>query len=147
MTDPILICIDVALQLTSLLIALLASMTFSSKPIADLLPYNCAFFNCFTTSLYLAMLANPNKPIDLLCVTVPQKYFAVIALIVASIVLPYDWISIFAVLIVGTTLHLIAQKQVLSPAVAGVEKLFKCGEALDCGRIGYVTAVEGMKNA
>ena len=82
-------------------------MTFSSKSIADLLPYNCAFFNCFVTSLYLAMLANPNKPIDLLCVTVPQKYFAVIALIVASIVLPYDWISIVAVLIVGTGLHFI----------------------------------------
>lgn len=65
----------------------------------------------------------------------------------AKIVLPYDWISIAAVLIVGTALHFIKNKHVLAPGVAGLEKLLKCSVSYSCAKIGYVTATEGMNNA
>ncbi len=65
----------------------------------------------------------------------------------AKIVLPYDWISIVAVLMVGTALHFIKNKNVLAPGVAGLEKLLQCSVAFSCAKIGYVTAKEGINNA
>lgn len=94
------------------------------------------------------MLSNPNKPIDLLCFTVPQKYFALITLFFASIVLPYDYISIAAVLIVGTTLHFIRSKNILNACASRVEKIFGCGKAsCNLTSIGYITAEVGNHNA
>ena len=97
--------------------------------------------------VYQAMLANPNKPIDLLFFTVPQKYFALIALVFASIVLPYDYISIAAVLIIGTALHFIRNKDILNTAVSAIERVFGCGRACNCEPIGYITADVGKQNA
>ena len=93
-------------------IAFLASVSplGSSERPAAFLVKDSAFFNCFVAELLVAMLANPNKPIDLLCVTVPHKYFTLIALVFAKIVLPYDWISIVAALTIAISLHLFRSK-------------------------------------
>mmetsp|Transcript_24318 Transcript_24318/g.30159 ORF Transcript_24318/g.30159 Transcript_24318/m.30159 type:complete len:226 (+) Transcript_24318:143-820(+) len=135
--------INIALQLTSLPLAYLASQILSEMTYADILSKECAFFNIFVVDLYQAMLANPNKPIDLLFCTVPQKYFALIVLFFANIVLPYDYVSILAVLIVGTTLHLTRNVDLLNPTIAKVERAVGCGRTCNMGSIGYITADEG----
>lgn len=93
------------------------------------------------------MLANPNKQIDLLFCTVPQKYFTLILLVLAKVVLPYDWISIVAILVVGTILHMARARQILNPAVNAIERLVGCGRACNPSTFGYITAAEGLKNA
>ena len=112
----------------------------SDKTTSDLLAKDCAFFNIFVADLYQAMLANPNKQIDLLFFTVPQKYFTLILLVLAKVVLPYDWISIVAILVVGTTLHWARAKQILNPCVNAFERLVGCGLACNPATIGYITA-------
>ena len=106
---------------------------------AEALAQDSAFFNILVVEIYLAMLGNPNKPIDLLCTTVPQKYFVFITLGLSHFVLSYDWISIAAVVILGTVLHLIRSRSILTPAVAAFEKMVSCGHGLKCNTLGYVT--------
>ena len=94
------------------------------------------------------MLANPNKPIDILCATVPQKYFVFIALIFAHFVLPYDWISISAVIIVSSLLHFVlGKRQLINPCVATFERATRVNTMCGQSAIGYITAERGTKNA
>ena len=93
------------------------------------------------------MLANPNKPVDLLCMTVAQKYFIFVVLGLGHFVLPYAWTSIIAVFLVSIFLHLIRSKQLINPAVAGIERLFSCGRGCTTTRMGYISPEGGLKNA
>lgn len=61
--------------------------------------------------------------------------------------LPYDYISIAAVLIVGTALHFIRQKDILGAAVGAFERAIGCGKTCTCASIGYITADVGKFNA
>ena len=95
------------------------------------------------------MLANPNKPVDLLCITIAQKYFIFVVLGLGHFVLPYAWTSVISVILVSLTLHLIRSKHFLTPLVNQIEKLVACGRADCCTSsfLGYITALSGMKNA
>ena len=139
--------LDIVLQLVSLVLAFTLSMAFSDKSYADFLSQECAFFNIFVADLYQAMLSNPNKPIDLLFCTVPQKYFALVLFFLSAIVLPYDYISIATVLIIGTALHLTRNINPLNPVIGTIERTVGCGRACDCTSIGYITAEQGAINA
>ena len=129
------------------MLAFTFSLAFSDKSYADFLSQECAFFNIFVVDLYQAMLANPNKPIDLLFCTVPQKYFALVLFFFSAIVLPYDYISIATVLIIGTALHLTRNINLLNPVIGTIERTVGCGRACDCSSIGYITAEQGAVNA
>ena len=131
----------------SLLLAFLVSLVFAESTYANFLSQECAFFNIFVIDLFQAMLENPNKPIDMLFCTAPQKYFALVLFFFAAIMLPYDYISIIAVLMIGTTLHLTRNIHLLNPCVMSVEKALGCGARLNCSSIGYITAEQGAKNA
>lgn len=137
--------INIALQLVSFSIALFFSLFF--RPYSDTLVKDSAFFNIFVVDVYQAMLANPNKPIDMLFCKIAQKYFALVVLFFAYIVLPYDSVSIAAVVIVGTTLHFLRQKDILFYVVSAFERLIGCGKACTCTSIGYITAEAGKMNA
>jgi len=74
-----------------------------------------AFFSIFVSDMLQNMLANPNKPVDLLCVTVAQKYFIFVVLGLGHFVLPYAWSSVVAVFLVSLALHAIRRKRILNP--------------------------------
>ena len=96
---------------------------FSSETAGSFFDKDSAFFSIFVADMLQSMLANPNKPIDLLCVTVAQKYFILVVLGFGHFMLPYAWSSIIAVLLVSISLHMIRSKQLLYPAVAAIERL------------------------
>ena len=113
-----------------------------------LLAPESAFFNIFVTVLLLAMLRNPNKPIDLLFCTVPQKYFIFIALWLSHFVLSYDWVSIAAVIIVGLMLHFIRHCDVLGSLTATIERVAACGASCKCFEVlGYISVEQAEINA
>ena len=134
--------LDVTLHLVSYGICLLVAITpLTEEPAASIQPLDYAFFNIFVTVLLMAMLRNPNKPIDLLFCTVPQKYFIFIALWLSHFVLSYDWISIAAVTIVGLVLHSVRKYDILGSLTETVERVAACGASCRCGEVlGYISA-------
>lgn len=140
--------INVVVQLLSFAISLMVGSIRGVEP-ASLLKPDAAFFNIFVVDVIQAMLRNPNKPIDILCATVPQKYFILISLVLASIVLPYDWVSICAVLIVSGFLYLTRSMTIYNSCVRKLEACFRCDKACSSGGgfLGYITAEIGHKNA
>ena len=84
------------LQLVSYLVCLLFAALSSEGP-ASFFDQDSAFFSIFVAEMLQSMLANPNKPVDLLCVTVAQKYFIFVVLGLGHFMLPYAWTSIIAV--------------------------------------------------
>jgi len=56
------------------------------------------------------MFANPNKPIDLIFSIIPQKYFVFVALAFAHFVVPFAWVDIVSVVLVGLVLHLLRKR-------------------------------------
>ena len=93
------------------------------------------------------MFANPNKPIDLIFSIIPQKYFVFVALAIAHFVVPFAWVDIVSVVLVGLVLHLLRKRQILNPAVAAAERISKFGTLFSSGMLGYITAEKGAKNA
>ena len=138
----LLVCpLDVSIQLISYALCLIVSATpLTDEPASALLSQDSAFFNVFVAVLFLAMLTNPNKPIDLLFCSVPQKYFIFIALWLSHFVLSYDWISIVAVSIVGTSLYFVRHMNLLNKAAEVIEKVITCGKECNCEVLGYITA-------
>ena len=121
--------------------------TVTSTSATDLFSKDSAFFSVFVCEVVQAMLANPNKPIDLIFCTVPQKYFTFVVLAFAHFVLPYAWVDIASVILVGASLHLLRGKRILIPAVTAVERMTKCGACCNTGTFGYIMAANGVKNA
>ena len=117
---------------------------------ADLLSQDSAFFSIFVAEWFMMMLKNPNKPTDLVFCTLAQKYFILIVLVIVHFVASYDWISIAAVIFVGTLLHFILNHrgvEVLNPLTALIEKALTCGRSCNCSAMGFVTAEQGRQNA
>ena len=143
-------CIDVGIQLVSYAFCLLASLAVSESSGADLLSQDSAFFSIFVAEWFMMMLKNPNKPTDLVFCTLAQKYFILIVLVIVHFVASYDWISIAAVIFVGTSLHLILNHrgvEVLNPLTALIEKALTCGRSCNCSAMGFVTAEQGRQHA
>ena len=90
------------------------------------------------------MLANPNKPIDVLLATIPQKYFVFVVLGLGHFMLPFAWANIIAVLLVSISLHSIRSKQILNPAAARIERIICKGSTTF---MGYITAEASLNNA
>ena len=93
-----------ALQCVSYLVCLLIAV-FSSDPAGDYFDKDSAFFSIFVAEMLTKMLANPNKPVDILCATIAQKYFIFVVLGLGHFVLPYAWSSIIAVFLISLALH------------------------------------------
>lgn len=70
-----------------------------------------------------------------------------ITLLFAHVVLPYDWISIAAVLTVSLVLHLIRSQQILPPIAAALDRMLCCGKANSVSILGFISAAVGRKNA
>ena len=142
---------DVGIQLVSYAFCLLASLTVSrGSSGTDLLSQDSAFFSIFVAEWFMMMLKNPNKPTDLVFCTLAQKYFILIVLVIVHFVASYDWISIVAVIFVGTSLHLILNGrgvELLNPITALIEKALACGRSCNCNAMGFVTADQGRQNA
>ena len=115
-----------------------------------MLSQDSAFFSIFVAEWFMMMLKNPNKPTDLVFCTLAQKYFILIVLIIVHFVASYDWISIAAVIFVGSSLHLILNYrgvELLNPLTALLEKALTCGRSCNCNAMGFVTAEQGRQNA
>ena len=118
--------------------------TVTSTPATDLFSKDSAFFSVFVCEIVQAMLANPNKPIDLIFCTLPQKYFTFVVLALAHFVLPYAWVDIVSVILVGACLHLLRGKQILTSVVTAFERVTRCGACCNPGTLGYIMAENGV---
>ena len=140
-----LLLIDIVLQVLNYLICSVVCLVISAD-INELFVQDSAFFSIFVTDLLLAMFNNPNKPVDLLCVTVAQKYFTVIMLFFGHFMLPYDWISIVTVLLVSLTLHAIRKIDILSQICSRIERMLSCGRGCQVTLFGYITLDQAKQN-
>ena len=129
------------------MVCLLFAVISSEETAESFFDQDSAFFSIFVADMLQNMLANPNKPIDLLCVTIPQKYFIFVVLGLGHFVLPYAWSSIIAVFLVSISLHLIRSTHILNPMVQWIEKIASCGNGCSTTIMGYIPAQTGLKNA
>lgn len=133
--------------MTSFALCLGVAATVSSTPANELFSQDSAFFSVFTCEVVQAMLKNPNKPVDLLFCTVPQKYFILVALALAHWVLPYAWMDVAAVVLIALLLHMVRNRHFLVPVVIVLEKITGCLAVLANSPLGYIAAERGVKNA
>ena len=126
---------------------MLIAVISSDSPAGSFFDKDSAFFSVFVAEMLRNMLANPNKPVDILCATIAQKYFIFVVLGLGHFVLPYAWSSIIAVFLVSLSLHAIRRKHFLNPMVTQIERLISCGRGCSTSFLGYIPAQTGLKNA